>query len=102
MTNFNCVFEFFIQAAVSYTALYNFIDFPVGVIPIDKENSEDQSKLDTDYRYFDMVCKIVKKVSIHISENTSALFALTNITILKDFFCHRVLKELLECHFPFN
>ena len=33
-------------------------------MPVDKENLEDQSKLDVDYKYFDLVCNLVKAVSL--------------------------------------
>nr|CAH0098965.1 unnamed protein product [Daphnia galeata] len=49
-----------LSPALSYTSLYNFLDFPVGILPIDKENVEDQTKLEIEYKYFDAVCKLVK------------------------------------------
>ncbi|EFX81960.1 hypothetical protein DAPPUDRAFT_210998 [Daphnia pulex] len=49
-----------LSPALSYTSLYNFLDFPVGILPIDKENVEDQAKLEVEYKYSDAVCNLVK------------------------------------------
>ncbi|XP_046653551.1 fatty acid amide hydrolase 1-like isoform X1 [Daphnia pulicaria] len=49
-----------LSPALSYTSLYNFLDFPVGILPIDKENVEDQAKLEVEYKYVDAVCYLVK------------------------------------------
>ncbi|KAK4023136.1 vitamin D3 hydroxylase-associated protein [Daphnia magna] len=49
-----------LSPALSYTSLYNFLDFPVGIVPIDRETMEDQSKLNVEYNYFDLVCNLVK------------------------------------------
>jgi hypothetical protein len=54
-------------AAVSYTSLYNFLDFPVGIIPIDEENVEDQAKLEAEYKHIDGVCRLVKAVGVSIN-----------------------------------
>ena len=48
-------------AAGTYTAVYNFLDVPVGVVPVTKENEDDQTKLE-EYNHGDLVCKLVKKV----------------------------------------
>ncbi len=48
-------------AAGTYTAVYNFLDVPVGVVPVTKENEDDQIKLE-EYNHGDLVCKLVKKV----------------------------------------
>lgn len=53
----------YLKAALSYTSLYNFLDFPVGIVPIGRETMEDQSKLNVEYNYFDLVCNLVKAVS---------------------------------------
>ena len=59
-----CLILFFV-AAFSYACLYNYLDLPVAILPITKENEEDQLKLETEYEYNDLICKLVKKVPIH-------------------------------------
>lgn len=49
--------------AVSYTMLYNCLDFPVGVVPVTKVTSEDEAQMDNFQGYFgDIWDKELKKV----------------------------------------
>lgn len=61
------LFFTFISAAFSYECLYNFIDFPSGILPVTKETDEDQAKLESEYQHNDIVCKLAKKVSFYYS-----------------------------------
>ena len=44
-----------------YTMLYNVLDFPVGIVPVTKENESDQSQLQ-DYNDPDLACQLIKRV----------------------------------------
>jgi len=45
-----------------YSFPYNYMDLPVGIVPITQENQDDQAKL-ADYNYSDFLCKLVKKTT---------------------------------------
>lgn len=47
-------------------------------MPVEKENLEDQSKLDVDYNYFDLICNLVKAVSCN---NNYKFLKLSNLKI---------------------
>lgn len=50
-------------AAFAYACLYNFLDFPAGIVPVTKETEQDQLMLlNGGYDFRDLVCKLVKKV----------------------------------------
>lgn len=49
-------------AAGTYTILYNFVDFPAGVVPITEENEEDQALLE-EYNHKDLFCYLLKQVT---------------------------------------
>lgn len=50
-------------AAFAYACLYNFLDFPAGIVPVTKETEQDQTMLmNGGYDFKDLVCKLVKKV----------------------------------------
>ena len=55
------LFPFVLPVAGVYSFPYNYMDLPVGIVPITQENQDDQAKL-ADYNYSDFLCKLVKKV----------------------------------------
>lgn len=48
--------------AGTYTILYNFVDFPAGVVPITEENEEDQALLE-EYNHKDLFCYLLKQTT---------------------------------------
>lgn len=51
-----------LYSAGSYTILYNYLDLPVGIVPVTRENEEDQRKL-ADYNTFDVLVKLAKQTT---------------------------------------
>lgn len=45
--------------------LYNVLDLPIGIVPVTKENKQDQELLE-DYNHRDLFCRLVKKVPLLI------------------------------------
>ncbi|KAK4023161.1 hypothetical protein OUZ56_008590 [Daphnia magna] len=53
-----------LSPAFAYACLYNFLDFPAGIVPVTKETEQDQLMLlNGGYDFRDLVCKLVKKTT---------------------------------------
>lgn len=53
----------YVPGAVSYTLLYNCLDFPAGVVPVTTVTPEDEAQMDHYKGYFgDIWDKVLKKV----------------------------------------
>lgn len=48
-----------LHVAGSYSFLYNFLDLPVGIVTVTRENEDDQAEL-ASYNHSDLFCKFVK------------------------------------------
>lgn len=59
LTNFFSLSD--IEVAGSYSFLYNFLDLPVGIVTVTRENEDDQAEL-ASYNHSDLFCKFVKTV----------------------------------------
>lgn len=54
-----------VSGAVSYTLLYNCLDFPAGVVPVTTVTAEDEAQMEHYKGYFgDIWDKVVQKVSV--------------------------------------
>ncbi len=77
--------------------LYNMLDFPVGIVPVTKENESDQSQLQY-YNYPDLACQLIKQVfRFFILNSLDEVNHLCSTFNIFYFHCRR-LKEPLACH----
>lgn len=59
----NASLDYFFVVAVFYTAMWNVLNFPAGVLPVTKVTAEDRKSDETNFTPKDFFFKIMKQVS---------------------------------------